>query len=59
MKCERCKVEATGYDLHDYCALCSKNLCATCMANGCCRVKPARSGMGQDHRGESEERSDG
>lgn len=49
MKCERCKVEATGYNLHDYCAKCSKNLCDRCMKNGCCGQKPAESGQGTDH----------
>lgn len=48
MKCERCRKETTGYELFDYCAQCSKNLCPTCMAAGCCRHVPARSGMTAD-----------
>jgi hypothetical protein len=44
MKCERCRVETTGYALHDFCAKCSKNLCKKCMANGCCGQVPAASG---------------
>jgi hypothetical protein len=48
MKCERCKIEAVGYALHDYCATCSKNLCDVCMVNGCCKTKPARSGQSLD-----------
>jgi hypothetical protein len=48
MKCERCRVESKGYDLHDYCAVCSKNLCDGCMAKGCCRNVPALSGMAAD-----------
>lgn len=54
MKCERCKVDSQGYDLHDYCALCSKNLCSRCMARGCCGLTPARSGQDSDVRGEDE-----
>lgn len=49
MKCERCGAESKGYSLHDYCAKCWKNLCETCMANGCCKTKPAESGMDLDH----------
>ncbi len=48
MRCERCRVDAVGYNLHDYCAKCSKNLCAKCMANGCCGTKPAQSGQDSD-----------
>lgn len=49
-KCERCGAQPSGdYDLHDYCARCSKNLCAECMAKGCCGQVPAESGMGEDH----------
>ena len=36
MKCERCGVATKGYDLHDYCVWCSKNLCAGCMRDGKC-----------------------
>lgn len=49
MKCERCGVRTKGYELHDYCAVCSKNLCGTCMANGCCGNKPAKSGENADN----------
>ena len=36
MKCERCGKRAEGYDLHDYCAVCGKNLCEACMHAGRC-----------------------
>ena len=37
MKCERCGVAPKGkYELHDYCAECSKNLCAACFETGRC-----------------------
>lgn len=47
MKCERagCKVTTSGYDLFDYCMVCSKNLCDQHMAAGCCGNVPAKSGM--------------
>jgi len=52
MKCERCdsaqKPVAGLYDLYDYCPSCGKNLCASCMAKGCCGKVPAVSGMGDD-----------
>lgn len=44
MKCDRCAAETRGYDLHDYCVSCSKNLCTSCMRAGCCGSKPAASG---------------
>jgi len=47
--CERCRAKAKGYDLHDYCARCSKNLCEDCMAKGCCRLTPAESGIAMDN----------
>lgn len=37
MKCERCGVETKGYDLHDYCEVCGKNLCTKCMSEGTCK----------------------
>lgn len=51
MNCERCgtKSNPKTYELFDYCALCSKNLCPKCMADGCCRSRPAKSGIGEDH----------
>lgn len=48
MRCERCQASTAGYQLHDYCAACSKNLCEKCMAVGCCGSTPARSGSGDD-----------
>lgn len=50
VKCERagCKVTASGYDLFDYCAVCSRNLCDAHMAAGCCGNVPAKSGMELD-----------
>lgn len=47
-KCERCGKATTGYDLHDYCAACSRNLCDPCMAAGCCGSVPAKSGQDAD-----------
>lgn len=49
MKCERCNQSATGYNLFDYCAKCSKNLCSKCMGGGCCDSVPAKSGMDLDN----------
>jgi hypothetical protein len=48
MKCERCGKSPVGYELHDYCRSCSKNLCAECMAKGCCGHVPAQSGQEDD-----------
>ena len=48
-KCEGCGRMASGYELLDYCAICSRDLCLKCMARGCCGHKPAQSGMGQDY----------
>ncbi len=47
-RCERCGTEATGWDLFDYCANCSQNLCPKCMKQGCCDIVPALSGMEAD-----------
>ncbi len=45
-KCERCGASTeSAYDLHDYCAVCNKNLCNDCMETGCCGHVPALSGM--------------
>lgn len=51
--CERCGASptASGSDLpnlHDYCANCSRNLCESCMAEGCCGYAPAVSGQEAD-----------
>lgn len=47
--CERCGAKANGkYELFDYCAQCSRNLCDACMDKGCCGAKPAKSGMNAD-----------
>lgn len=54
-ECERCGAKPSGeYELHDYCAKCSKNLCKKCMAEGCCGSKPAASGMAADDDKEDE-----
>ena len=45
MNCEKCGKATKGYELHDYCAVCSRNLCADCMAKGHCGNIPALSGM--------------
>lgn len=55
MKCERCGAGTVGYDLHDYCAMCSQNLCTSCMADGCCRHVPAISGQTEDYSEEEDE----
>ena len=56
MKCERCGALPKGkWDIHDYCANCSKNLCPDCMNKGCCGKKPADSGMKEDHSDDDEE----
>lgn len=51
MKCERCQAETdpNTYELFDYCAVCSMNLCPKCMKDGCCKNKPAKSGSAEDH----------
>lgn len=48
MKCERCGASVKGWDLLDYCANCSKNLCESCMGKGCCGNVPAISGSAVD-----------
>ena len=50
-KCEKCDVELDpqSYDLMDYCAECSKNLCGSCMKKGCCNNIPAKSGCEEDN----------
>lgn len=54
-KCERCGVKPKGeFELLDYCAVCSKDLCPDCMALGCCGSAPAKSGTRADF-GEDEE----
>ncbi len=47
-KCERCgkRIEALE---HDYCAVCSRDLCEECMARGCCGNIPARPGLMADY----------
>jgi hypothetical protein len=47
-RCERCGREAVGWDLFDYCRVCSRNLCPACMAAGCCGNVPAESGAEVD-----------
>lgn len=46
--CSGCNKHAKAYDLFDYCAECSKNLCSDCMKKGCCENVPAKSGMNDD-----------
>jgi hypothetical protein len=49
-RCERCGALPTRnpkdgqIELLDYCEECSKDLCAKCMAKGCCGHVPALSG---------------
>lgn len=52
-RCERCRAvsprpEGNEYDLFDYCAECSRDLCDRCLAEGCCGHVPARSGNVED-----------
>ena len=52
-RCERCGAKrsrpgAGSFDLLDYCAKCSRDLCDACMENGCCGEKPALSGQAAD-----------
>ena len=54
MRCERCNAGTTGYELHDYCLRCGKNLCAKCMEHGCCGAVPAESGQGCDDADQDE-----
>lgn len=35
MRCEGCSAGSEGWDLYDYCAVCSKNLCGDCMLKRC------------------------
>jgi hypothetical protein len=48
MRCERCQHDPGGRPTADYCVVCGRNLCAACMAGGCCGHVPARSGMAED-----------
>jgi len=48
-RCEKCGAKPQGYDMLDYCAICSKDLCRKCMAEkGCCGHIPALSGEKAD-----------
>lgn len=55
-QCERCGKEPVGYDLLDYCAECSRDLCDKCMELGCCGHIPAISGDAEDaqHKDEAD-----
>ncbi len=57
MKCERCgkRSREETYELFDYCAECSANLCPACMKKGCCGHEPAKSGQEQDHADNGED----
>lgn len=51
--CERCGASkphpgASPYDMLDYCAECSRDLCDRCMGTGCCGHVPALSGCDED-----------
>ena len=55
-KCERCgrglkkDVDPDKSEhMFDYCAECYQNLCPECMAKGCCRNVPAKSGNESDN----------
>jgi hypothetical protein len=45
MECEGCGKRTSGYELFDYCAECSANLCSACMSIGHCGHVPATSGQ--------------
>jgi hypothetical protein len=53
-KCEKCGAKPVGYNLFDYCANCSRDLCAECMEKGCCGRVPAESGAIEDDEFEPE-----
>jgi hypothetical protein len=53
MKCEGCRVETTGYNLHDYCEVCGKNMCSECMANKKCRESGTGKHVPAHHGGDS------
>ncbi len=53
--CEGCGAEPGGYNLFDYCAECSRNLCPKCMKQGCCGMVPVRSGMDEDYGEEQQD----
>jgi hypothetical protein len=55
MKCERCGKGTEGFELHDFCAVCGKNLCEGCMEKGCCGNVPASSGMEEAEEAEAAE----
>ena len=46
--CEKCGATPPGYQLWDYCAVCSKDLCPACIKAGCCGHTPALSGSEAD-----------
>jgi hypothetical protein len=59
-QCERCgkrpvPVGEMDLGLLDYCAVCSKDLCDECMAEGCCGNVPALSGTEENDKPMSEE----
>lgn len=54
MRCEECNRVTSGYELFDYCAECSVNLCPACMERGHCGHVPAISGSDDDHSEEAE-----
>ena len=63
-KCERCGgvdkwTDDAGKehvsDFTDFCAVCSKDLCAKCMAKGCCGNVPAKSGSNEEYGDEDAE----
>ncbi len=46
--CESCGASPAGYQLLDFCAECSRDLCNRCMEAGCCGHVPAISGLADD-----------
>lgn len=56
--CERCGSEPEGYSLHDYCAICSRDLCKKCAEIGCCGNVPMVSGSDSDFDTEEPDTND-
>lgn len=56
--CERCGTTETGFNLLDYCAVCSKDLCPACMKLGCCGHVPALSGIKRDFGDDGEQETE-
>lgn len=63
-ECERCRAPepascSASFELFDFCAECSRNLCPACMELGCCGTTPAVSGIDADAGEDAERAEDG